>query len=180
MIKVLFSYLSFQGLLISLKVEKFDCSSLEILTWHHLGVFWLQRMCYLLKSGHWGKIWLLTFWTVLNDGTEVFQTVMIQHCLKIQWVKWQPIEPCIFGILWVFILNAVHKFAFYKMFKIDFSFLELMTAWINTQTWVIIKWMTVFFLMSPLFSKSSGARFILICHFILVNLHNPWSMGCSQ
>lgn len=87
MMKVLFSYLSFQGLLISLKVEKFDCSSLEILTWHHLGVFWLQRMCYLLKSGHWGKIWLLTFWTLLNDGTEVFQTVMIQHCLKIQWEK---------------------------------------------------------------------------------------------
>ena len=115
MMKVLFSYLSFQVLLISLKVEKFHCSSLEILTWHHLGVFWLQRMCYLLKSGHWGKVWLLTFWTVLNDGTEVFQTVMIQHCLKIQWGKWQPIEPCIFGILWVFILNAVHKFAFYKM-----------------------------------------------------------------
>lgn len=101
--------------MISLKVEKFDYSSLEILTWHHLGVFWLQRMCYLLESGHWGKIWLLTFWTLLNDGTEVFQTVMIQHCLKIQWEKWQPIEPCIFGILWVFILNAVHKFAFYKM-----------------------------------------------------------------
>ena len=37
------------------------------------------------------------------------------------------------------------KFAFHKLFKIDFSFLDLMTAWINTQTWVIIKWMTVFF-----------------------------------
>lgn len=74
-------------------------------------------MCYLLKRGHWGTIWLLTFWTMLNDEIEVFLIAVFQHCLKIQWEEWQSIEPRMLGILWVLILNAVHKFIFYKFFK---------------------------------------------------------------
>lgn len=42
---------------------------------------------------------LLTFRTVLNDGTVVFQIVLFPQCLKIQLEEWQSIEPCILEIL---------------------------------------------------------------------------------